>query len=102
MTSGYSSSASVKTAPLRCPSGQRQWKVVDVSDFTIGRLWCSRRTTVYRDSVTGGLPPEHRQGVERVLPPSIDRQFHEPSMKARVRPRAGDIRDERTREAEPA
>ena len=48
------------------------------------------------------LPLDHRQRVERVLPPSINRQFHEPSMKARARPRGGDSRDKRPREAEPS
>ena len=48
------------------------------------------------------LPLDHRQRVERVLPPSINRQFHEPSMKACVRPRGGDSRDESAREAEPS
>ena len=54
------------------------------------------------DGSVDALPPDHRQWVERVFPPSIDRQFNEPSMEARVRPRDGDSRDERAREAEPS
>ena len=47
-------------------------------------------------------PLDHRQGRERVLPKSINRQLNEPSMEARARPRGGDSRDERAREAEPS
>src|SRR5262249_38157243 len=60
-----------------------------------GGSGCERRTS-------SALPLDHRQGIQRVLPPSINRQFHESSMKACARPRGGDSRDERAREPEPS
>ena len=47
-------------------------------------------------------PLDHRQGVERGLPKSINRQLNKLSMEARARPRRGDSRDERARKAEPS
>ena len=42
----------------------------------------------------------HRQGCERVLPKSINRQLNEPSMEARARPRGTDSHDEPAGNAE--
>jgi hypothetical protein len=37
-----------------------------------------------------------------MLEEATNRQLNEPSMEARIRPRGGDSRDERAREAEPS
>src|SRR5262249_3789863 len=75
------------------------------STTSVVRSCCLRPGSATRcDNVPPGLclPPDHWQRTERVLPPPIERQRHEPSMKACVRPSGDDGRDERARKTEPS